>query len=245
MRIKTAMLSLFFVLLTFAGIGRAEELSVAVAANFISPMQKIAKLFTQETGIKILTSYGSTGMLYNQIIHGAPFDLFFAADMRRPKLLSEKKLAEPQVIYAKGKLALWTGQKKFFGEAEWTDVVSKASKIGLANPKTAPYGQAAVTAMQKRGLLEKLRPRLVYGQNVSQAFQFATTGGVDVSFTALSLALGKGKGGKYWMVEEGGAINQAACILVGSKHRQTAERFLNYILSPKIKKIVHDEFGYD
>ncbi len=223
-----------------------QALNVAVAANFVRPMDKIVDIFEQSTGIKLHPVYSSTGKLYAQIQNGAPFDLFLAADVRRPELLYQQGMAEKPVTYAKGQVVLWTARKDLCKASDWEQVVKRkdVKRIAIASPQTAPYGEMALMALKKTGLWHSVEPRLVYAQAVSQAFQYAEMGGVDMAFTALSYALSeKGKKGCFWPVPQAPLIIQEACVLKKTRKMQQAEQFLFFLTSEEVRPILM-EYGY-
>ena len=223
----------------------AADLSIACAANFTAAMKELSALYTQDSGVKTTCAFGSTGMLYGQIKNGAPYDVFFAADEKRPNLLYKEGLGLEPVLYAKGKVVLWTANK----DSKYTDwqaavTDSKTQKVGIANPKTAPYGLMAEQAMAKAGVLDAVTPKLVFAKNVGMAFQFAYSDSAEFSFVALSQAIsGKGKGGKYWMVPQAGPVFQAACALK-DKQEKLAGDFLNWLNTAKAKEIIK-KYGYE
>ena len=222
----------------------AEELTVAVAANFTGPMKKISKLFTEKTGIEILPSYGSTGKLYALIDNGAPFDVFLAADQKRPELLYQQHLVSKPVIYAKGQAVLWTSRLDTCKAHTWKKALRlpQFKRISIANPKLAPYGAAAMAAITP-GIKAELTARLVYGENVSQSFQYAQKA-TDAGFTALSFALSSsGKQGCYWLITEAPLVKQSACIIQNTRHKKAARTFLSFLLSDQSKPVMK-ELGY-
>lgn len=165
----------------------AGTVHVAVAANFSVPLKEIAKVFEKETGHEVLVSVGSTGKLYTQIANGAPFDVFLAADQRRPRLAEENGLAlkGSRFTYAMGKLALYPASSPQILKQD--DLV----RLAIANPKTAPYGQAALETLQSLQLHDHLKDKLVYGENIAQTYQFVATQNVKVGFVALSQVVDK------------------------------------------------------
>lgn len=224
--------------------GKAEELTVAVAANFTGPMKQIAVLFTKKTGVEVLPSYASTGKLYALINNGAPFDVFLAADQKRPELLHQHGLASKPMIYAKGQAVLWTSRSDACAGHTWQEALesSQFKRIAIATPKLAPYGAAAMAALQpplKAGLLD----RLVYGQNVTQSFQYAEKA-TDAGFTALSIALSdRGRKGCYWLIKEAPLVKQSACIIKSTGHRKAAKAFFAFLLSNRSRPVL-TKFGY-
>lgn len=222
------------------------NLNLAVAANFVRPMEQIVDIFVKKTGVVLKPTYSSTGKLYAQIKNGAPFDLFLSADCRRPDLLYKEGVAERPVMYARGQAVLWTGIKGLCSESSWQAVMRRddIKKISISDPETAPYGYAAAGALKKTGIWEKVASRLIFAQSVSQAFQYAEMKGADVGFTALSYALSnEGKKGCYWSLSEAPPVIQEACVLKGTKDRATAERFLQFLTSEEIKPVLK-KYGY-
>jgi len=221
---------------------RAEQVvAVAVAANFATAMEEVAALFTRETGIRVQASYSSTGKLYAQIKHGAPYDLFLAADEERPQLLHEAKLAEVPVIYASGRTVLWSGRPDLVEETDWQAVLARqdVKRVALPTPEIAPYGQAAFQAMATAGIWELVKPRLVYAQNVAQAFQYGEKRAVDVCFTALSYARSQsGQAGRVWEIETAPAVVQKGCVLTRAANRAAARRLLDFLGASPAKAIL-------
>jgi len=243
--------ALFFVIVVLSGsspvsASESPSLNVAVAANFVRPMEEVVDIFVKKTGIVLKPTYSSTGKFYAQIKNGAPFDVFLAADCRRPDLLYKEGVAEKPVIYARGQAVLWTGIKGLCSEPSWQAVMSRddLKKISISDPETAPYGDAAAKALKKTGIWEKVASRLIFAQSVGQAFQYAEMGGADVGFTALSYALSSdGKKGCYWPLSEAPPVVQEACILKVTKNRVAAERFLQFLTSEEVKPIL-EKYGY-
>jgi molybdate transport system substrate-binding protein len=179
------------------GITSAAErpLTIAVAANALRPIEEIARNYEEKTGEEVRIVSGSTGKLYAQIVQGAPFDVFFAADTLRPDLLVKKGLTDKEsFVYVSGKLAIWSASElpglRTGGLSALTS--DGVLKIAVANPKTAPYGKAAIEAMKKKGLLKELKGKLVYGESVSQAFSFAKSGNADAAIVSTSMLVGAG-----------------------------------------------------
>jgi len=224
----------------------SEGLKAAVAANFMIPFKEIAAAFEAETRVKVEATFSSTGSLYAQIINGAPYDVFLAADEERPKILFEKGSGDKPFIYARGRVVLWGTGKHFCDAANWRDALMKKDirKIAMANPATAPYGAAAEQALKQSALWQGLEGRIVTAQNVGQAFQYALTGGVDASFCALSSALSsQGEKGCYYVVEEAPPIRQAACLVKRSAQQNEARVFLKFLFSSQAETI-KKRYGY-
>ena len=222
------------------------NLNLAVAANFTRPMWEICRVFTEQTGIILKPVYSSTGKLYAQIKYGAPFDLFIAADRKRPDILFDQGLAHKPVVYARGQTVLWTANRKLCSKASWKAVITdmKLQKISIPSPETAPYGEAAANALKKTKLWEGVASRLIFAQSVSQSFQYAQMRGADAGFTALSCATCvDGKKGCYWKMPEAQLIVQEACILTRTKKLAVAKKFLDFLTSSATKPIL-EKYGY-
>lgn len=238
-------LLLFFLLLPSCGYA-AETLKAAVAANFMLPMNEYARIFEEKTGIRVEPTYTSTGNLYGQIVKGAPYDVFFAADEKRPLLLFESERAEKPFVYAQGLVIHWTAKQKFGKASGWQAVVrgDEVRTIAIANTENAPYGTAAMIALQKAGLWEALAGKYVFPQTIAQAFQYAFTQSADAGFCAYSSALSdKGSKGCYYEVPEAPPIVQAACILKRTENKTAAEKFMEFVSSPSVAGI-KEKYGY-
>ncbi len=223
-----------------------EKLLVAVAANFILPSGELTQMFQERTGISVEATYTSTGKLYGQIVQGAPYDLFFSADEKRPALLEKQNLCDTPFVYARGQVVVWTANQDLCGASDWRDVVKnpKVLKIAIANTESAPYGTAAMIALQKAGLWDTLKGKYVFPQTVAQAFQYAETKSADAGFCAYSSALSdKGKSGCFYPVPDAPPVVQAACILKRTEHRSAAEQFAAFVQSPEARKI-KEKYGY-
>ncbi len=214
------------------------ELIVAAAADLNPALQEIADGFNKKTGVKVKLSFGASGALTQQIQNGAPFDLFFSADMDYPRQLVAAGAADGASLYqyAVGRLVLWVPvdsplDVERMGMRILLDPSVK--KIAIANPRHAPYGQAAVAALKHYGLYDQAADRLVLGENISQAAQFVESGNAQVGFMALAHAAApamEGKG-KYWEVpaEAYPPLAQGVVVLSRSQHKKEAAEFLNYI----------------
>jgi molybdate transport system substrate-binding protein len=228
---------------------RAEEISVAVAANFTAPMQKIAAEFEKDTGHKVAAAFGATGKFYAQIKNGAPFDVLLAADDETPaKLVKENAAAAgSEFTYAIGKLVLWSAKPAIVDGVG--DVLKNGGfdHIAIANPKLAPYGAAAVETMKALGVYDVLQPKIVTGESIAQAQQFISSGNALLGFVALSQVLKDGKiEGSAWVVPGKlySPIRQDAVILDKGKGKPAAEALLKYLKSDKAKAIIKF-FGYE
>lgn len=232
-----------------AGAGvQAAEVQVAVAANFTAPMQKIAPLFEADTGHKAVLAFGSTGRFYAQIRNGAPFDVLLAADDETPAKLEREGQGSSRFTYAIGKLVLWSKQPALVDAQGEVLKSGKFEKIALADPKLAPYGAAAIETMTKLGVIEALRPRIVQGENIAQAWQFVATENAQLGFVALSQvwADGKLKEGWAWVVPSTlySPIRQDAILLNKGRNNAAATALLAYLRSEKARNIIRS-YGYD
>lgn len=243
-------LCLLLIALTgIAAQAHADEVSVAVAANFTAPMQKIAADFEKATGHKVVAAYGSTGKFYAQIKNGAPFEVLLAADDETPARLTAENaaVAGSQFTYAIGKLVLWSAKPAVVdGKGE---VLKNGGfdHIALANPKLAPYGAAAIQSMKTLGVYDALQPKVVMAENITQAHQFVSSGNALLGFVALSQVLKDGKiQGSAWMVPGSlyPPIRQDAVILDKGKGKPAAEALVKYLKSDKARAVIKS-FGYE
>lgn len=230
--------------------GRAAEVKVAVAANFSAPMQKIADAFARQTGHRAVLSPAATGQLYAQVRHGAPFEVFIAADEATPARLEREGLAVAgsRFTYAVGRLALWSSR---IGVVDPRGDVLRAGgldRVALANPKLAPYGAAAVSVMASLGVSETLRPRLVQGDNIAQAFQFVATGNATAGFVALSQVMidGQMHPGSVWVVPAAlhPPIRQDAVLLQRGRDNPAATALLSFLRSEAARTLIRTH-GYE
>ena len=224
----------------------AGSLNAAVAANFMQPFKEIAKSFESENPVSVNATFASSGHLTSQIKNGAPYDILLSADEERPALLSKEGLAEKPFVYATGRVVLWSAKKELCNASDWRGVVTNPAvkKIALASPKVAPYGAASMTALQQCRLRDMLQYKLVYPENIAQAFQYASTESVDAAFCALSSALSdQGKKGCYFEVGEAPPIVQGACVLMRAKDREEVKKFANFLNSPEANSI-KKKYGY-
>lgn len=226
----------------------AAEVRIAVAANFTNVSRKIAPLFEKVSGYHTRISYGSTGKLFAQIENGAPFDVFLAADTRRPVKAEAEGLAVPgsRFIYARGKLVLWSAKHNVFHDGE--SYLQKAAfrHLAMANPKTAPYGLAAQQVLAHLGLWHTIQPRLVRGESISQTFQFVVSGNAGAGFVAWSqVRAWKRDAGTIWMIpaQDYAPIEQAAVLLKRGKNNLAAQAYLRFLRSAAARKLIEDA-GY-
>ena len=222
----------------------AAEVSVAVAANFAAPMQKIAQAFEQETGHKAVLSFGSTGMLYAQIRNGAPYQILLSADAEAPNKLEKEGLGVPgsRFTYATGSLVLWSKQPGFVDDKGDVLRTAKFQRIAMANPKLAPYGAAAMETINKLGLQQHLQARIVQGDNIAQTYQFVATENAQLGFVALSQVLvdGKMKQGSAWMVpaELHAPIQQDAILLTKGSDSPAAAALMQFLRGERAKALI-------
>ncbi|MEW8626758.1 MAG: molybdate ABC transporter substrate-binding protein [Candidatus Thiodiazotropha sp.] len=226
----------------------AEEVKLAIAANFTDVARILAERFEQQTGHTTKISYGSTGKLYSQIEHGAPFEVFLAADRERPEKAENEGLAiaGSGFVYAQGKLVLWSLKSALFEQGERYLSGGDFRHLAIANPKTAPYGMAAKQVMQHLGLLEQIRPKLVQGDSIAQTFQFVATGNADAGFVALAqIKAWQGKSGSLWEIPNSyyAPIDQAAVLLKKGRHNPAAHAFLDFLKSGEAKQLIQT-YGY-
>lgn len=228
---------------------QAGEVTVAVAANFSAPMQKIAQGFEQDTGHKAVLSFGATGNLYAQIKHGAPYQLLLAADDETPARLEKEGpgVVGSRFTYAIGKLVLWSKQPGVVDDKGEVLRQGKFQRLAVANPKLAPYGAAAYEVMTQLGVLPALRPKLVQGDNMAQTYQFVATDNAQLGFVALSQVMVDGKitQGSAWRVPTHlhSPIQQDAILLSPGRNYPAAQAMMAYLKSDKAKAIIRS-FGY-
>lgn len=249
MRHRLQLIGAFVIASSAPALTWAAEAQVAVAANFAEPIKAIAAVLERTTGHTIRISMGPTGGFYTQIRNGAPFDVFLAADTERPAMLEKQGLTQPgsRFTYATGKLVLWSSRA---GRVDDKGEILKApdlGKVSFANPKSAPYGAAAVEIMNKLGVQATLQPKLVQGESIGQAFNFVKTGNADVGFVAMSQVLegGKLREGSVWVVPQAlyNPIRQDAVILKRGEHNAAAQALVDLLRSPNIKDLIRS-YGY-
>jgi len=216
---------------------QADEINVAVAANFMGTLQKLAPQFERASAHKLVLSSGSSGQLYAQIVQGAPFDLLLSADAEKPKLLESAGLAVPgsRFTYAVGTLVLWSPKPGVVDPAGQILQSGAYRFIGVADPDNAPYGAAAREVLRALGLWDRLAQehKLVTGENITQAWQFAASGNVDMAFVALSQVLVSDASisGSSWLPPQSmyTRIDQDAVVLAHASHRAAAEAFASWL----------------
>ncbi|WED24086.1 molybdate ABC transporter substrate-binding protein [Vibrio sp. JC009] len=238
---------LIIILAAFSDFAYAGDVSVAVANNFYKPLQVLAKDFEKESGESVSISTGSTGQLYAQIVNGAPFDVFLAADKKRPGKLVDAGIAKEAFTYAKGRLVLWSPDSARVKQAATVLQQPKIKHIALPNPKLAPYGWAAVQVMKNTGVYQAAEPKLVSAKGLNAVFQFVSTGNAEVGFLAMSQIYRDGKfiDGSYWLIPDElyEPIKQDAVLMTSSFDKPTARAFIAYLKSDRAKKLI-TQFGY-
>jgi molybdate transport system substrate-binding protein len=222
---------------------------VAVAANFAGAMQKLAADFSKDTGDRVQIIPGATGTLYAQIENGSPIDVFLAADQETPRKLEVEGQAVTgsRFTYALGRLVVWSARPGFVDPAGDVLRVGRFQHLAIANPKVAPYGQAAMEVLAALGITEATRSKLVQGENVGQAAQFVSSGAAELGFVALSQISGPGVAsvGSSWLVPERlySPIRQDAVLLKRAAANAAARDFVAYLRSPKARDVIRS-YGY-
>jgi molybdate transport system substrate-binding protein len=251
LRKRRAFLVTLLLALLMAGAVRAQEIRVAAAADLKFAMHDVAVQFEKQSGRKVEVTYGSSGNFFSQLQNGAPFDLFFSADIDYPQKLQAAGFAEPGTLYeyAVGRIAIWTpaDAKVDVTRLGWKALLDPSvQKIAMANPQHAPYGRAALAALQKAGIYEQVKVKLVYGEDISQAAQFVQSGNAQAGIVAMSLAVSPGmKEGKRWEIpaDMHAAIEQTAMLLKASKNKDGARAFLEFVKS-EAGRATLSEYGF-
>jgi molybdate transport system substrate-binding protein len=233
-----------------SGAARADAVQVAVAANFYATMQRIAAAFERDTGHRALLSAGASGSLYAQIVNGAPFEVFLSADAETPARLEAQgaAVAGSRFPYATGRLVLWSARS---GAVDADGAVLRAGvfrHLAVANPRTAPYGAAALQVLGAMGLLDAVRPKIVQGENVAQVQQFVASGNAELGFVALSQVWHDGTltQGSAWIVPASlhAPLRQDAALLLPGRDRPAAQALLRYLRSDAARAVIRS-FGYE
>ncbi len=225
---------------------RADEVLVAVAANFAGPLQKIAEGFSAATGHVLKASAGATGKFYTQIVAGgAPFEVLIAADDETPKKLIAEghAVAGSNFTYAIGQLVLWSATPGLVDEQGAVLAAgTKFTRLAIANPKIAPYGAAGLEVVKAKGLTEAITPKLVTAESIAQAYQFAVTGNAELAFVALSQVQvpGKPAAGSMWKVPQSlyGEIRQDAVLLKPGERSAGAKALLAYLKTAPAQAVI-------
>ncbi len=244
MKILLGSISLFISLITSA---YAEKINIAVASNFAPVAELLAQSFEAQTGHHVTLIPGATGKHYAQIYHGAPFDLFLAADSERPRRLEENGLTvtDSRFTYAIGKLVLWSPEAGLIDPDGQVLRTSAFRHIAIANPKLAPYGRAAQQVIEQLNASAVLKGRTVKGENIGQTYQFVASGNASLGFVALSQLKQNNRpiAGSYWIPPQNlyQPIEQQAVLL---KESRAARAFLEQLKSKNMREIIQG-FGYD
>jgi len=239
--------------LTFCSVCAAQEnkIRVAAAADLKFAMAELLRQFEQKSAAKVDVTYGSSGNFFSQIQNGAPFDAFFSADIEYPRKLAAAGRAEADTLYeyAIGRIVIWApaDTKVDVARDGWKALLdARVQKIAIANPEHAPYGRAAVAAIQKAGVYEQVKAKLVYGENISQAAQFVQSGSAQAGIVALALAVSPAmKDGQSWAIpaEMHPPITQAAIVLAGARNKSGAAAFLKFVGSAAGREVL-TRFGF-
>lgn len=229
---------------------QAETVHVAVASNFQAPLAQLAAQFERTTGHKVTMSAASTGKLYAQIAHGAPFAVLLAADVATPVRIAAEGLGDGRTrfTYARGRLALWSAQAGYVDNAGQVLKSSTWQHIAIANPKLAPYGAAAMQTLQKLELQAAVAARTVTGENIGQTYQFAASGAAQLGFVALSQVMKNGQitSGSAWVVpaDYHAAIDQDAIVLKPGMGRVEVGAFMDFLRSDSARAVMA-QWGYE
>ena len=227
----------------------ADQVQVAVAANFTAPMKEIAVAFERSSGHKALLSFGATGQFHAQIHNGAPFEVLLAADSRTPQKLEEEgsAVAGSRFTYAEGQLVLWSADPALIDASAQVLKSGQFRHLAIANPKTAPYGSAALETLQALGVRDSLQGRLVQSENIAQCYQFIATGNAALGFVAKSQVFLDGKltSGSSWEVPASlhSPILQDAVLLNQGKDNPAATALLAYLQSDEARAVIR-RYGY-
>jgi molybdate transport system substrate-binding protein len=240
--------TLVLLLISAAGFSSAEQISVAAAADLNHVMRDLAAGYEKQAGVSLALTFGASGNLYSQIQSGAPFDLFFSADSDYPQKLAAAGRLDPRSLrtYAVGHLVLWVANASGLDPQELKlRLVRSVQKLAIANPEHAPYGRAAVAALRHYGMEGEVRDRLVMGESVSQAAQFAHSGNAQAALIPESLAVSPAmkSAGKYWVVPADAypEIRQTVGIVAASKHKQAAQSFIDFVTSSQGLAILQND----
>lgn len=241
-------LILFFAVPVFTGVARADEkkITVAAAADLTFALKEIAAGFEKDTGTKVVISFGSTGMLAEQIRQGAPFDVFFAADVKYIDGLKKDGLVIPDTVelYAQGRIVLAVNKASGIQVAELKDLLKpEITHIAIANPAHAPYGKAAMEALQTKGLWENIKGKLVYGENIRQTLQYIQTNNAQAGIVALSMADVPEITYKAIDPSLHNPINQAVAVAKASKEADTARLFIKYV-NGNSGRLIMKKYGF-
>lgn len=228
-----------------------QAVRVAAAADLNFAMSELVERYEKQNAAKIDVTYGSSGNFFSQIQNGAPFDVFFSADIDYPRKLVAAELAEPGTLYkyAVGRIVIWmpADAKVDVTRQGWNALLdASVQKIAIANPEHAPYGRAAVAALRKAGIYEQVKAKLVFGENISQAAQFVQSGSAQAGIVAMSLAVSPAmSAGKRWKIplQQYDPIEQGAVVLKNATNKEAALKFLDYVKSESGKRTLQ-KYGF-
>lgn len=237
--------------LMWPSVALSEDLTIAAASDLNFAFKDLVAEFEKKTGVHVKLALGSSGNFYSQILNDAPFDLYFSADIRYPQKLEEAGHAVPGSLYkyAVGRIVLWAPKDSKLDVQKGLDALMDPAikKIAIANPKHAPYGRAAVAAMQHFKVYDRVKDKMVLGENISQTAQFIESGACDIGIIALSLALAPSmkEAGKYWAVpiEAHPSLEQGVVILKSSKNQEAAKQFLEFMKGSQGQEIMR-RYGF-
>lgn len=249
---KSIVPAIISALLSAVACAQGQQIRIAAAADLKFAMEELSETFEKQAGTKANTTYGSSGNFFTQIENGAPFDVFFSADIEYPRRLETAGLAEAGTLYeyAVGRIVIWTPPNARVDVTRQTwNALQDASvkKIAIANPEHAPYGRAAVAALQKAGIYESVKNKLVYGENISQAAQFVQSGNAQAGIIALSLTVSPAmRDGKRWEIPANmhPSLQQAAIVLRGGTNKEAARAFLEFVRAPAGRAILA-KYGFE
>jgi len=224
----------------------ANEIIVAAASDLMPAFEELGQMFERGTGMKVTFMFGSTGNLTKQIEHGAPVDLFAAANIGFIEALNRKGLilSDTMRLYGRGRITLWTRADSPLNLQRIEDLARPdVKRIAIANPGHAPYGVAAREALERVGIWNAVRPKLVLGENVRQTLQYGETGNVDVAIVALSLSLNSN--GRWQLIDEElhNPLDQALAVIKQTKHEEQARQFADFINSPQGRSVMR-KYGF-
>jgi molybdate transport system substrate-binding protein len=225
----------------------AADTQVAVAANFTEPAKEIAAAFAARTGDHATLSFGSSGQFYTQITQGAPFEVFLSADPDRPKRIEQEGLGVPgtRFTYAIGQLVLWSATPGLVDSQGAVLSTNNFNKLAIADPTAAPYGVAAIQTMTRMGVYDRLKPKIVKGTSITQAYQFVQTGAAELGFVALSQVINDASGSR-WPVpaSDHSPIDQQVILLWKGDKNPAARAFIQFLKGPEALAIIR-RYGYE
>lgn len=249
MRIVLLVVPLFLVVVA-APLRASQSLNVAVASNFLPTARKLGVEFEAMTGVRVRFSGASTGLLYAQIVNGAPFDVFLAADEERPRILQQGgyALANNTFSYARGRLVLWSNEPSFAQQDCYRALQEgRYRRLAIANPRTAPYGMAAKRFLQAHDLWDSAQGRTVFGENVAQTYQFVSSGNVTLALLAASQVMtGEAARATCHVALKATEVRQSGLVLRSSKDPFSAQAFADFLSSPTARRILeHAGYTFD